>query len=142
MTELSEPPTRELDVEAIRRDFPILRTKVHGRPLVYLDSAASSQKPQQVIDALVSYYTTTNANVHRSPHWLGQQATAMYEAARERLAQVVNAPAPESVVFTRGTTEALNLASVAWGEHNHPSANLQRTERRTRLYSVSSPHIT
>ena len=114
----AEMGSAELDVEAIRADFPILGIKVRGRPLVYLDNAATSQKPQCVIDALVRHYSTANANVHRSPHWLGQYATQLYEEARARVARAVNAPAPECVVWVRGTTEAINLVATAWGGRN------------------------
>ena len=115
MTGLAQTSAPQLDVDAIRADFPILQTQVHGRPLVYLDSAATSQKPRSVIDAITNFYCTTNANVHRSPHWLGQQATEQYEGARARMARAVNAWAPESVVWVRGTTEAINLAATALG---------------------------
>jgi cysteine desulfurase/selenocysteine lyase len=107
-----------LDVEAIRRDFPILSTKVRGKPLVYLDSAATSQKPRRVIDAIGDFYAGKNANVHRSVHYLAERATMAFEEARARVASFVNAPAPESVVWTRGTTEAVNLVANAWGERN------------------------
>lgn len=106
-----------LDVDAVRADFPILHTKARGAPLAYLDSAATSQKPRCVIDALTSYYTTSNANVHRSVHYLAERATTAYEEARARVARFVNAPSPESVVWVRGTTEAINLVAAAWGRH-------------------------
>ena len=109
---------RALDLAAIRADFPILATRARGEPLVYLDNAATSQKPRQVIDALTAYYTTSNANVHRSVHYLAERATMAYEEARARVARFVNAPAPESVVWTRGTTEAINLVAASWGRRN------------------------
>src|SRR5512132_2457691 len=90
-----------LDVERIRADFPILTRQVNGRPLVYLDNAASSQKPQQVIDALVHFYTHINANVHRGVHTLSVEATEAYEAARERVGQFVGSDAPGELVFVR-----------------------------------------
>ena len=114
----SAPAPSVLDVAAIRRDFPILATEARGRPLVYLDSAATSQKPQQVIDAIARFYSTSCANVHRSVHYLAERATTQFEAARERVARFVNAPSPECVVWTRGTTEAINLVANAFGDRN------------------------
>ncbi|HVP05477.1 MAG TPA: cysteine desulfurase [Dehalococcoidia bacterium] len=107
-----------LDVAQIRRDFPILQRQVHGKPLVYLDNAATSQKPRQVIDALVRYYETTNANIHRAVHTLGEEATAEYEEAREKVRRFINAPTTESVIFTRNTTESINLVAYSWGRAN------------------------
>jgi cysteine desulfurase/selenocysteine lyase len=111
-------PSPGLDVAAIRRDFPILATKARGHDLVYLDSAATSQKPRQVIDALADFYATSNANVHRSVHYLAERATTRFEEARARVARFVGAAQPEQVVWTRGTTEAMNLVANAWGERN------------------------
>lgn len=107
-----------LDVAAIRREFPILATQARDRPLVYLDSAATSQKPRSVVDALSDFYLTSNSNVHRSVHHLAERATTAFESARARVARFVGAPAPECVVWTRGTTEALNLVAHAWGGRN------------------------
>jgi cysteine desulfurase / selenocysteine lyase len=107
-----------LDVRAIRQDFPILRRTENGKRLVYLDSAATSQKPEQVIQAIADYYRTTNANVHRGAYGLAVRATDAYEAARTRLARFVNAWSPEGVVFTRGTTEAINLVAGSFGRAN------------------------
>jgi cysteine desulfurase/selenocysteine lyase len=109
--------TEAIDVEKLRADFPILKRKVHGKRLVYLDNAATTQKPQAVIDALVDYYSRYNSNVHRSVHTLGEEATEAYEAAREKTAKFVGWPASE-LVFVRGTTEATNLVRFAWGEKN------------------------
>ena len=92
-----------LDVAKIREDFPILKQMVNGKPLVYLDNAATSQKPQAVIDALVRYYTTENSNVHRGVHTLSQQATDDYEAARSRVKRFINAQKDEEIIFVRGT---------------------------------------
>ncbi len=103
------------DVERVRKDFPILQQEVHGKPLVYLDSAATSQKPQVVLDALVTYYTTVNANVHRGVHLLSEQATADYEGARARIQRFLGAARPEEIVFLRGTTEGINLVSQSYG---------------------------
>ncbi len=107
-----------LDVKRIRQDFPILNRKVHEKPLVYLDNAATTQKPRQVIDALVNYYSRYNANVHRGIHTLAEEATAAYEAVRERTARFINASSPRSIVFTRNATEAINLFANAWGRAN------------------------
>lgn len=106
------------DIQAIRRDFPILLRQVHGKPLVYLDNAATTQKPRAVIDALVHFYEHQNANIHRAIHTLGEEATAAYEETRAKVAQFVNAPRPENVIFTRSATEALNLVASAWGRAN------------------------
>ena len=104
-----------LDVRAIRRDFPILRQRVHGKPLVYLDNAATTQKPQAVLDALVHYYVEDNSNVHRGVHSLSGRATDSYEAARETARRFLNAADPNEIVFVRGTTEAINLVAQTLG---------------------------
>jgi cysteine desulfurase/selenocysteine lyase len=102
-------------LEALRADFPILHQKVNGHPLVYLDNAATTQKPKAVIEALVHYYEHDNANVHRGIHTLSNRATLAFEAARESVASYLNAASAEEVIFTRGTTEAINLVAHAWG---------------------------
>jgi cysteine desulfurase/selenocysteine lyase len=107
-----------LDVAKIRKDFPILERQVYGKPLVYLDNAATSQKPRQVIQALVDYYEGYNANIHRAVHALGEEATAAYELAREKVRKFINAPSTESIIFTRNTTEAINLVAYSWGRAN------------------------
>lgn len=104
-----------LDVQTIRWDFPILSRTIHGWPLVYLDNAATSQKPVQVIQALTDFYTTHNANIHRGVHGLAQEATEAYENARAKVARFIGAAAPEQCVFTRNTTESINLVAYAWG---------------------------
>jgi len=109
--------TEAIDVESIRKDFPILRRKIHGKRLVYLDNAATTQKPQSVIDALVRFYSDYNSNVHRSVHTLGEEATVAYEGAREKVARFVGGTA-KGLVFVRGTTEATNLVRFAWGDKN------------------------
>ncbi len=106
------------DVEKIREDFPVLSREVHGKPLVYLDNAATSQKPRAVIEALVDYYETYNANVHRGVHTLSMEATDRYEEAREKVARFVNAEAPESIIWTRNATESMNLVAHSWAEEN------------------------
>ena len=98
-----------------RRDFPILARKVHGKPLVYLDNAATAQKPQAVIDAVSDYYETVNANVHRGVHFLSEAATAAYEGAREKSRAFINAASVREVIFTRGTTESINLVAQSYG---------------------------
>lgn len=113
-----DPSQAALDVERIRADFPILKRQVNGRPLVYLDNAATSQKPLQVINSLIDFYTNHNANVHRGVHTLSVEATEMYEAARERVADFIGARYPEEIVFVRNTTEGLNLVAATWGRAN------------------------
>ena len=104
-----------LDVKQIRADFPILRRLVHGKPLSYLDNAATSQKPRQVIEALVDFYENHNANVHRGVHTLSEEATNMVEAVRAKVAKFIGAPKPETIIFTRNATESINLVAHAWG---------------------------
>jgi cysteine desulfurase / selenocysteine lyase len=104
-----------LDAERVRKDFPILEREVYGKPLVYLDSAATSQKPRQVLDTLIEFFEQHNANVHRGVYLLAEEATAAYEDARAKAAAFLNAPRPEDVVLTRGTTESINLVAHAWG---------------------------
>ncbi len=107
-----------LDVEAVRAQFPVLAQQVHGRPLVYLDNAATTQKPRAVIEAVRAYYERDNANVHRGVHALSERATAAYEAAREKVRALLNAASPREIVFTRGATEAINLVASSWGAAN------------------------
>jgi cysteine desulfurase/selenocysteine lyase len=102
----------------LRKDFPILAQQVNGHPLIYFDNAASSQKPRQVIDALVRYYERDHANVHRGIHELSNRATAAYEDARHRLARFLNARSPQELIFTRGTTEGINLVAATWARDN------------------------
>jgi cysteine desulfurase/selenocysteine lyase len=104
-----------LDVERVRRDFPILARTVNGKPLAYLDNAASSQRPQSVIDAVSRYYETSHANVHRGVHALSQEATDLFEGARRRVQRFVSARSPREIVFVRGTTEAINLVAQSYG---------------------------
>jgi cysteine desulfurase/selenocysteine lyase len=106
------------DVEEIRRDFPILDRRIEGKKLVYLDNAATSQKPQQVLDALTEYYEEHNANIHRGVHRLAAEATAAYEEARQKVARFLGAPDARGLIFTRGTTEAINLVAHAWGRRS------------------------
>ena len=114
-TSTTRPTAATFDVARVRADFPILRQQVHGKPLVYLDNAATAQKPQAVIDALVRYYTTENANVHRGVHWLSQQATDDYEGSRTKLRRLLNAAEDREIVFVRGTTEGINLVAASHG---------------------------
>jgi cysteine desulfurase/selenocysteine lyase len=107
-----------LDINKIRADFPILTREVHGKPLVYLDNAATSQKPEVVIQAIVDYYRRYNANIHRGVHTLAEEATAAYENSRRRVGRFINAYSPREVVFVRNTTEGINLVARTWGRAN------------------------
>jgi len=109
---------RALNAQAVRADFPILSRQIHGKPLVYLDSAATSQKPAGVIDAMDDYYRRYNANPHRGVYTISEEATAAYESARQRVATFINAASPKEVIFTRNTTEAINLVRYSWGRVN------------------------
>ena len=109
---------KPFDIARVRADFPILRQTVNGRPLVYLDNAATGQKPQSVLDALVNYYATENSNVHRGVHTLSQRATDAYEGAREKTRRFINAGADREIIFVRGTTEGINLVAQTWGRQN------------------------
>ena len=112
-----------MDAEQIKKDFPTLDQKVNGHPLVYLDNGATSMKPTAVIDEVSRFYREDNSNVHRSVHTLGQRATELYEAAREKLADLLGAPGPRGVIFTKSATESLNLVAYAWGRHNLSSGD-------------------
>ena len=107
-----------LDVASIREDFPILKQRINDKPLVYLDNAATSQKPQAVIDALVNYYTCINSNVHRGVHTLSQRATDAYEESRSKVRQFINAADDKEIIFVRGTTEGINLVAQTYGRQN------------------------
>ena len=107
-----------LDLSQVRAEFPILKHSENGQPLVYLDSGATSQKPQSVIDAITNYYTNENANVHRGVYGLSERATEAYEGAREKVRHLLNAHSTKEIVFVRGTTEAINLVASAWGRDN------------------------
>ena len=107
----------EFDVARIREDFPILKEKVHGKPLVYFDNGATSQKPQAVIDAVAHYYRAENSNIHRGVHYLSEQATAAYEAARCKVRHFINARADNEIIFVRGTTEGINLVAQSYGRN-------------------------
>jgi cysteine desulfurase / selenocysteine lyase len=105
-----------LDINEIRKDFPILSQKVRGKQLVYLDNAATTQKPQVVIDAINKYYAEQNSNIHRGVHFLSQQATTAYEDARKKIQQFINAPKAEQIIFTKGTTDGINLVAHSFGK--------------------------
>ena len=121
---MSEAPLRVVsstpafDVEAVRQDFPILHQQVHDQPLAYLDNAASAQRPVQVIEAVAEYYRRDHANVHRGVHVLSQRATDAFEGAREKVRRFIKAASTKEVIFTRGTTEAINLVAQSWGRAN------------------------
>src|SRR3990172_3656658 len=102
----------------LRKDFPILKQTSNGKSLIYFDSAATSQKPQQVLDALMDYYRTSNANIHRAIYALGEETTKLYEQARATVAQFINASDAKEIVFTKGTTESINLVAASWGVAN------------------------
>src|SRR5215218_6490742 len=109
---------RPFDVHRVRQDFPILHTTVHGKPLVYLDNAATTQKPRAVIDRLSRYHSAENANIHRGVYTLSQLATNEYEAARAKVQKFINAAHSREIVFTRGTTESINLVASSYGRTN------------------------
>src|ERR1051326_8675454 len=111
----SKPAARSFDVERVRADFPILKQQVHGRPLVYLDNAATTQKPQCVIDAVLRYYTAECANVHRGVHVLSEMATQKYEGARSKMRRFLNAEHDREIIFVRGATEGINLVAASYG---------------------------
>jgi len=104
-----------LDIEAIRADFPILKETVHGKPLIYLDNAATSQKPRVVLEAMTDYYERTNSNIHRGVHTLSQRATETYEDARAKIQHFIGARESREVIFVRGATEAINLVAHSYG---------------------------
>ncbi|MFP3987770.1 SufS family cysteine desulfurase [Streptomyces sp. E11-3] len=106
------------DAEAVRHDFPVLHRPVNGHPLVWLDNGATTQKPRQVIEALGAYYGVANSNIHRGAHTMAREATALFEESRTAVAAFLGAPSPEEIVFTRGTTEAINLVAQSWGRDN------------------------
>jgi cysteine desulfurase/selenocysteine lyase len=114
-TPLPRRPAAPLNVDRIREDFPILRQRVRGKPLVYLDNAATAQKPQAVIDAITRFYAVENANIHRGVHYLSERATAAYDEVREKTARFLNAHSSGEVIFTRGTTEGINLVAQSYG---------------------------
>src|SRR3712207_16631 len=114
----SAPIASNLDVYAIREHFPALNREVKGKPLVYFDNAATTQKPQVVIHALVNYYTEYNANIHRGIHTLAEEATAAFESTRDTVREFINAPGREQIIFTNGTTDGINLVAQTWGRQN------------------------
>ncbi|MDP3438296.1 MAG: aminotransferase class V-fold PLP-dependent enzyme, partial [Azonexus sp.] len=115
-SKLAQEQAPALDVARRRQDFPILQREVHGHPLVYLDNAATSQKPWSVIEAERHYYAYYNANIHRGVHHLSQEATDAYEGARDKVREFIHAPRREEIIFTRGTTESINLVASSYGQ--------------------------
>ena len=107
-----------IDVEKIRKDFPILSTKVDGKPLVYLDSASTSQKPSQVIDAVVDYYKNYNANIHRGMYDISIKSTDEYVRSKQLAAKLVKAESEKNIIYCRNTTDAINIVALSWGEPN------------------------
>ena len=118
MITATEKKTAAYDVQSIRQQFPILNRMVKGKPLVYLDNAATSQKPQVVIDALVDYYSGYNSNIHRGIHTLAEEATAAFEQTRDTVRDFIHAASREEIIFTRGTTESINLVAATWGRQH------------------------
>src|SRR5713101_4100555 len=120
ITETAHPAQmqRTIDWAGYREEFPILEQQVHGHPLIYFDNAATTQKPRAVMEALRHFYERDNANVHRGIHELSNRATAAFEAARQRAAKFINARSADEIIFTRGTTEGINLVAQAWGSKN------------------------
>ena len=116
MTALNETPIKTFNVDEVRADFPILNQSVNGHPLIYLDNAATTQKPRAVIDSLVDYYEKYNSNVHRGAHSLSDHATHQFESARATIAQAINSSSATQVIWTRGTTESINLVASTWAE--------------------------
>ena len=110
--------SQPFDVQAIRRDFPILEERVHGKPLIWLDNAATTQKPKSVIDRLSHFYSHENSNIHRAAHELAARATDAYEAAREKVRRFLNASSTKEIIFVRGATEGINLVAQSWGRQN------------------------
>ena len=115
MSEAALATRSRFDAEQVRKDFPILHQQVHGKPLVYLDNAATTQKPEAVIQAIVDYYRNDNSNVHRGAHALAERATDQFEQARVKVAQLLNAAEPREIIWTRGTSESINLVAASWG---------------------------
>ena len=121
--------TVPFDIEKVREDFPILKRKINGKPIVYLDNAATSQKPRQVIETIERYYEEYNANIHRGIYSISEEATTAHENARAKVARFINARSPEEIVFLRGTTEAINLVANSWGRTNiGPGDGIMLTE--------------
>src|SRR4051812_13815646 len=118
MSTLSSQLSTTFDVERIREDFPVLRQTIHGKPLVYLDSAATAQKPMAVIEAIRRFHEVDCANIHRGVHELSQRSTAAYEETRAKARKFLNARNKNEIIFVRGTTEAINLVSSTWGRKN------------------------
>ena len=118
MSTLSSLISAGFDVERVRQDFPVLKQTIHGKPLVYLDNAATAQKPRAVIDAIVKFYEVDCANIHRGVHELSQRSTAAYEETRAKVRHFLNAPSNHEIIFVRGTTEGINLVTQTWGRAN------------------------
>ena len=123
MSAIEKPNGLDYNVELVRKDFPVLERTVHGKPLVYFDTAASAQRPLAVIEAVDDFYRNHNANVHRGVHLLSQEATDLYEAARRDLAKFINAQSDREIVFTRGTTESINLVAQSFLRSSAQSSN-------------------
>src|SRR3954452_13785113 len=123
MSTLSSRPSASFDVDTIREDFPVLKQTIHGKPLVYLDSAATAQKPFAVIDAIRKFHEVDCANIHRGVHELSQRSTAAYEEARTKTKKFLNSRTKNELIFVRGTTEGINLVASSWGRRNIKSGD-------------------
>src|SRR3954454_16264898 len=118
MADMAVTVKKKLDAHVVRADFPIFEQEIHGKPLAFLDSAASSQKPRQMMEAMTAFYSTSYANVHRGVYVLAERATAALEGAREKVRALLNAPDVREIVFVRNATEAINLVAYSWGMSN------------------------
>ncbi len=125
------------DVQQVREQFPILQQQIHGHPLVYLDSAATAHKPECVLQAMLDFYRTDNANVHRSAHTLAGRATQKFEQARQRVADFLHAPFCDEIIWTRGTTEAINLVAQSWGRQTLQAGDEVLVFHRRHQYFVT-----
>src|SRR5947209_12541075 len=132
MSTLTSQVLAPFDVEKIREDFPVLKQNIHGKPLVYLDSAATAQKPFAVIDAIRRFHEVDCANIHRGVHELSQRSTAAYEETRAKAKRFLNARSKDQLIFVRGTTEGINLVSNAWGRKNvHEGDEIVISDRKS-----------
>ena len=137
-------PQPAYDLANLRADFPILAREVNGKPLVYLDNAATSQKPLAVIQAMDDYYRKTNANIHRGLHTLSQEATDAHELAREKVQGFINAASSKEIIFTRGTTESINLVAQSWGRANLKAGDqvmLSMLEHHANIVQIGRAHV-
>ena len=141
-TNLERSESRIFQVEAVRKDFPVLRQTVNGKPLVWLDNAATTQKPQSVIDSISDFYENYNSNIHRGAHTLAAHATEAYENAREKVRRLINASSKDEIIYVRGTTEGINLISNTFGKQQVGRELFEKYRRRYSPYgSVASLYL-